>query len=101
MFDEPSGVHVMRAIRAVVYGRVQGVFFRAYTVEEAARLGLAGWVRNRRDGTVECFAQGPEGAIEEFIQFLHRGSPASRVDRVEVHDEKPDPDIRSFKVVYR
>jgi len=91
----------MRAIRAIVYGRVQGVFFRAYTMEEASRLGLAGWVRNNRDGTVECFAQGPEEAIEEFIRFLHRGSPASRVVKVEVHNEKPNPELRSFKVVYR
>lgn len=70
----------MHAIRAIVHGRVQGVFFRAYTRDKANQLNLVGWVRNNRDGTVECHVQGPEEAIVEFIDFLHHGSPSSRVD---------------------
>ncbi len=65
----------MRAIRAIVRGYVQGVFFRAYTRDKASSLGLAGWVRNNMDGSVECFAQGAEDAIKAFIRFLHQGSP--------------------------
>lgn len=72
----------MKRIEAVVYGRVQGVSFRYYTQREAGRLRLTGWVRNRRDGTVETVAEGPEAALQAFVNFLHRGSPSARVDRV-------------------
>ncbi|MFX1300513.1 MAG: acylphosphatase [Promethearchaeota archaeon] len=90
----------MRTIRAIVHGRVQGVFFRVYTREKANQLNLVGWVRNNRDGTVECQAQGPEEAIAEFIKFLHHGSPSSRVDDVVVKDEHYDPNIRNFQITY-
>ncbi|MFX1564047.1 MAG: acylphosphatase [Promethearchaeota archaeon] len=90
----------MRAIRAIVRGRVQGVFFRAYTREEATRLGVTGWVRNNPDGSVECFAQGEEKAIATFIQFLHKGSPSSQVDDLEVHEENLKSDLQVFKITY-
>ncbi|MFX0078435.1 MAG: acylphosphatase [Candidatus Hermodarchaeota archaeon] len=90
----------MRAIRAIVHGRVQGVFFRAYARDKANQLNLIGWVRNNRDGTVECQAQGPEDAIAEFIEFLHHGSPSSRVDDVVVMDEQYDPNMRDFQITY-
>ncbi|MFX1474749.1 MAG: acylphosphatase [Promethearchaeota archaeon] len=90
----------MRAIHAVVKGRVQGVFFRVSTREEASRLGLTGWVRNKRDGSVECFAQGLEASIDELIRFLHKGPPAARVDVVEIRDEEPDLSHDDFKVLY-
>ncbi len=90
----------MRAIRAIVYGLVQGVFFRVYTREKANQLNLVGWVRNNRDRTVECQAQGPEEAIVEFIEFLHHGSPSSRVDDVVVMDEQYDPNMRNFRITY-
>jgi acylphosphatase len=56
-----------KRIRAVVQGRVQGVFFRAYTQEEAQRLGLVGWVRNRPDGTVEAVAEGEAERIDQLF----------------------------------
>ena len=90
----------MRAIRAIVHGRVQGVFFRVYTRDKANQLNLVGWVRNNRDGTVECQAQGPEEAIVEFIEFLHHGSPSSRVDNVVVKEERSDTNLRSFSITY-
>lgn len=90
----------MRAIRAIIHGRVQGVFFRVYTRDKANQLNLIGWVRNNRDGTVECQAQGPEEAIAEFIEFLHHGSPSSRVDDVVVLEEPYDPNLRNFKITY-
>jgi acylphosphatase len=90
----------MRAIRAVVHGRVQGVFFRVYTRDKANQLNLVGWVRNNRDGTVECFAQGLEEAITEFIEFLYHGSPSSRVDDVVVMEEQYKPNLRNFSITY-
>lgn len=88
----------MRAIRAIVHGRVQGVFFRVYTRDKANQLNLVGWVRNNRDGTVECQVQGPDEAITEFIEFLHHGSPSSRVDDVVVIDEQYDQNMQNFKI---
>lgn len=73
---------VTREIR--VEGRVQGVGFRAWTVAEAAALGLAGWVRNELDGSVLVLAAGPEARVDELIAELHRGPPAARVREVEV-----------------
>jgi acylphosphatase len=90
----------VRAIRALVRGHVQGVFFRAYTRDKAHQLNLVGWVRNNHDGTVECHAQGHEPAIEEFIEFLHQGSPPSRVDDVTVNSTPFDPNLRDFRIKY-
>jgi acylphosphatase len=74
----------MRAsYRFVVTGRVQGVGFRAATRRKAAALGLAGWVRNRRDGAVEGVAGGDAARLDEFRQWLQQGPPISRVERVE------------------
>ncbi len=68
-----------RQVRLHVTGRVQGVFFRDWTVGEATRLGLDGWVRNRRDGSVEILAAGPAAAIEALAALCHRGPPAAEV----------------------
>ena len=74
----------MKRIQAVVRGQVQGVSFRFYTRSEATHLGLTGWARNVPDGTVEAMAEGPETDLQQFIAFLHRGSPAANVSRVDV-----------------
>jgi acylphosphatase len=76
---------VRRRLR--ITGRVQGVAFRASTVTVAQALGLAGWVANRADGSVEAVAEGAEAEVAAFIQWCHRGPPAARVDHVEVTDE--------------
>lgn len=70
-------------LEATVYGLVQGVYFRQYTWQEAYRLDLVGWVANQSDGTVRVVAEGPEEALRQLLTFLHRGSPAARVERVE------------------
>lgn len=85
------------ARRVRVTGRVQGVFFRAWTVEQAERLGVAGWVRNCRDGSVEALLQGQASAVFELIEALHRGPPSARVERVEIEDAAPEP-LSGFKV---
>lgn len=69
-------------IHARVEGRVQGVFFRDCTVQEADRLGLSGWVRNLADGAVESEIQGEETEVVRLVQWLHQGSPMSQVARV-------------------
>lgn len=79
----------MKKRRAHVWitGRVQGVFFRAYTREAAQQIGVAGWVRNLPDGRVEAVFEGEADRIGKMIDWCRRGSPLSRVDRVEVLDE--------------
>ena len=74
------------ARRIHVEGQVQGVWFRGWTVEQATELGLDGWVRNRHGGWVEAVAAGPLAQVEELIARCHRGSPASRVDKVIVEE---------------
>lgn len=76
----------MIARTILVEGRVQGVFFRDWTVMQAESLGLSGWVRNRRDGRVEVYAVGEPGKVHRLIDLLHEGSPASRVDNVAVEE---------------
>ena len=73
----------------VIHGRVQGVFYRGWAVDTANNLGLAGWVSNRRDGTVEAVVQGDEEAVERFIERARDGPPGARVNRIEVRDEEP------------
>ncbi len=69
-------------IKALICGRVQGVFFRASTRDEARRLGLVGWVRNRANGAVEIEAQGDEADLKCLLNWLHRGPPLSEVHKV-------------------
>jgi acylphosphatase len=71
-------------LHVVVRGTVQGVAFRAYTVDEARRLGVAGWVRNLPDGGVEAEAEGERAALEALLAFCRRGPPAARVEGVDV-----------------
>jgi acylphosphatase len=74
--------------RLLVYGRVQGVWYRGWTVDTARALGLDGWVRNRRDGGVEIVAAGSEDAIALFIERCRHGPAAARVDRIEVEESE-------------
>jgi acylphosphatase len=77
--------------RAHVYvsGKVQGVYFRATTREEARKQDVDGWVRNLDDGRVEAVFEGPEEDVESLIEFCHEGSKTARVDDVEVSYEEP------------
>lgn len=73
-----------RVVQVFVRGRVQGVGFRAFVEDEATRRELDGWVRNRRDGTVEAAAAGPGEAVGAWVEALRRGPPASRVDGLDL-----------------
>ena len=70
--------------QVIIHGWVQGVYFRAYTRDQARLLGLTGWVRNRRDGSVEAFFEGTKEKVERMVAWCHQGSPSSQVERVEV-----------------
>jgi acylphosphatase len=71
------------ALRLRVHGRVQGVWYRGWAVDQARALALDGWVRNRSDGTVEAVVRGPETAVREMVRRCRRGPPAARVTDVE------------------
>jgi acylphosphatase len=76
--------------RAIVHGRVQGVFFRDTTRRLAQQRGVAGWVRNNWDGTVEAVFEGKPDAVEALVAFCHRGPRGAVVERVEVREEEPE-----------
>ncbi len=87
--------------RLVVTGRVQGVYYRSYAEEEAARLGVTGWVRNRRDGAVEMVVEGEERDVQAMIAWCRQGSPLARVEDVEVSWEPYSGEYTDFRVSYR
>jgi acylphosphatase len=95
-------MNAMEKIRAhlKIHGRVQGVFFRATTQEEALRLGLTGWVRNCPDGSVETVAEGELEKIEEFIRWCRHGPPSARVERVDVEKSDHLGEFKSFEMKY-
>lgn len=80
----------MIAKRVRITGRVQGVFFRAWTREQAERLRVAGWVRNCADGSVEAQVEGDETAVEQLIALLHDGPPGAQVGSVETDNSRPE-----------
>ena len=71
-----------KAVLVRVEGRVQGVWYRGWVIQEAIRRGLAGWVRNRSDGSVEALFAGPKPAVDEMIEACWRGPPSARVSSV-------------------
>jgi len=86
-------------VRLLIEGRVQGVFFRASAVEQATRLGVKGWVRNRRDGSVELLAEGEDAAVGALVSWCHHGPPHARVDRVQVERQDYQGEFRAFNAV--
>ena len=89
-----------RRVHVIVEGRVQGVFFRAYTRNEAVKLGLSGWVRNRTDGSVEVLIEGEKIAVEKMEQWLHEGSPHSLVKMIHTTEETPMGSTAAFEIHY-
>jgi acylphosphatase len=86
-----------RAVRCIVTGRVQGVFYRAATAEQAVRLALGGWVRNLPDGSVEIVAAGSEDALAALTQWLWQGPPAARVTTVRI-EVWVGPSVPTFEI---
>ena len=76
-----------------ITGRVQGVWFRAWTKQEATKRHLSGWVRNRRDGSVEALITGPEVEVADMLATLHDGPPAANVEAVTKEPASPPENI--------
>jgi acylphosphatase len=96
------GESVKLKVRAHVYvsGRVQGVFFRSETQDEALRHGVTGWVRNLPDGKVEAVFEGEKKAVEKLIEFCRRGPPGARVTKVDISWEPYTGEFKDFKIRY-
>jgi len=86
----------MKAERVVIYGKVQGVWYRAWTVEQAHHRRLSGWVRNRRDGTVEAVFAGDPEAVEGMIEACRTGPKHARVTEIE-RFPSPPPTASGFR----
>jgi acylphosphatase len=78
------------ARRAVVHGRVQGVFFRDTVRRAAQQRGVSGWAANRPDGTVEVWLEGEADAVDSMLRVLHDGPPRAEVERVDVDEVEPE-----------
>jgi acylphosphatase len=87
-----------RRVHVVVRGRVQGVFFRASTLERAQELGLRGWVRNRPDGAVELVAEGDEAAVASLVDWCHHGPPSAKVESVDVRPDSSNEVLQGFRL---
>lgn len=96
------GESVELKVRAHVYvsGRVQGVFFRSETQDEAIRQGVTGWVQNLPDGRVEAVFEGEKEAVERLIEFCRRGPPGARVTKVKISWEPYTGEFKDFKIRY-
>lgn len=82
----------MAAKRLVIAGRVQGVGYRDWMVREAARLGVSGWVRNRRDGTIEALVDGDTASVEELLRLCRRGPRLAEVNEIVEDLAEPWPE---------
>jgi acylphosphatase len=88
-----------KEFEAVVYGEVQGVFFRDYTRQTARNLHLTGWVRNEPDGAVRVVAQGEEEKLAALLGYLQEGSPPARVEKVDVKWRELSECFDGFEIV--
>jgi acylphosphatase len=91
---------MMRSLHCLVSGRVQGVGYRAFVLEQAYDLGLTGWTKNLPSGQVEALAQGSSDALEEFVRRLRKGPSWARVDTVEASEEPVGEAYKDFQVRY-
>jgi acylphosphatase len=95
-----SGGIVPAGRRLRVFGRIQGVGFRYWAYKQALRLGIRGWIRNEKDGTVTVECQGPESAVAAFIACLRKGPPQARVDKIDITETLSPRAYRQFEITY-
>lgn len=88
----------MKELSFTVHGKVQGVWFRAWTRDMARELGVTGWVRNTSDGNVEGAAQGDAAQLDEFLIRLHDGPPLARVTKVDTRQTDAETPFIKFEV---
>jgi acylphosphatase len=89
-----------KRVRIRVYGRVQGVFYRATAQRKAAELGLKGWVRNLPDGGVELLCEGPGEDLEAMAAWCRTGPSGARVDRIDLSWDEPNGGFHDFEIRY-
>ena len=87
----------MIAWRLCIHGQVQGVGYRYAMAEAAQALGVAGWVRNRRDGTVEAFVQGEPASVDAILAWCRHGPPSARVTAIDTTAVDANPAIDAFE----
>jgi acylphosphatase len=98
MIGPAAGGTTSIAVTVRITGRVQGVWFRGWLSGEARRLGLTGWVRNERDGSVAALLIGQRAAVAEMLALCRDGPPLARVDRVEATPVTPVPPLTDFRI---
>lgn len=103
MPDATSNIDAQDMVRArlVITGIVQGVYFRANTVDVATTCGVGGWVKNRPDGAVEAVMEGRHEAVAKVIEWCRLGPPKARVDNVEIHWEDYKDEFDGFTALTR
>lgn len=89
----------LASVNLLVTGNVQGVFFRASTLEQAQQLNLSGWVKNLADGSVEVVAEGSRYALDALLAWCKRGPPAAEVDDVSVRWSQHRNEFKTFQIV--
>jgi acylphosphatase len=87
-------------VHLIISGRVQGVAFRYSAKDEADQLGVFGWVRNRRDGTVEVTAEGERAQLEDLVAWCRQGPPLARVREVKVDWEERQGEFTQFSLAH-
>jgi acylphosphatase len=89
----------MKRVHVYISGRVQGVFFRAYTQETALSLNLTGWVRNLSDGRVEAVFEGKDESVAAMLEWCGKGPPYAAVHDVDVREGSPTGEFHDFRVI--
>jgi acylphosphatase len=89
----------VKRVRVRIHGRVQGVFFRAEARSRAESLGIAGWVRNAPDGSVEALFEGEPERVDSMVEWCRRGPSGAQVTEVEVFEEEAGQAERGFRVL--
>jgi acylphosphatase len=90
----------MKRMHVIIYGRVQGVFFRAFTRETALALKLTGWVRNLSDGGVEAVFEGEDTSVQTMLEWCKKGPPHAIVKKVDSTEETYTDEFRDFRITY-
>ena len=93
-------MHDLASVKATVYGRVQGVFFRAFVADQASELGLTGYVRNLPWRAVEVVAEGEREQLEKLIGYLKEGPPDARVEKVVTNWSEYTRSYTGFRIRY-
>lgn len=91
-------MELMKRVKIIVNGDVQGVFYRYYAKKEAKKLKLLGWCRNEADGSVFIIVEGDSQSVDKFIKWSKIGSPLASVDEVLISEEKPTGQEKEFEI---